>query len=88
MKLMKKMIFLAIVTAAVTMVSCRKERSCSCTTTETNTYGNFTNTSTSTDKITVEKQRKKFFKAHYDCYSSHTTSADGLSITDRSCTLD
>jgi len=85
---MKKMIFLAIVAAAVAMTSCRKERTCSCTTTETSTSGNFSYSYTSTDKITVEKQRKKFFKARYDCYSSHTTSADGLTITDRSCTLD
>jgi hypothetical protein len=74
---MKKIILFAIVAAAVTMASCRKERTCNCTTTSTYPVGNTTYTSTSSVKITTEKQRKKFFKAHNDCYSTTTTSIEG-----------
>lgn len=70
---MKKNILVIAALASLLAYSCRKERTCECTTTTTrvrtgNNAG--TTTSNSTEKITVEKQKKREFLYATNCFSS------------------
>jgi hypothetical protein len=70
---MKKNILLIIAVASITIVSCRKERTCECTTTNTDVRtGNNpgTTVSTSSTKLTKAKQKKNEFKYASDCFST------------------
>jgi NAD(P)H-hydrate repair Nnr-like enzyme with NAD(P)H-hydrate dehydratase domain len=70
---MKKLILLALIAAAVSSTSCRKERTCECVTTETTVatgMGAGTETEISSYKETIAKQRKKEFIIKTDCIST------------------
>lgn len=69
---MKRTFLLAIVLLGFTIVSCRKTRTCECKTTETEVitgFGERTEVNYTSDKITMDKQRKKPFKYHENCFS-------------------
>lgn len=71
---MKKIILLAVVAASVTIVSCRKERTCSCTWTNTTTpTTGASTTSTGTYKVTMDKQKSKDFRLTQGCYDTKST---------------
>lgn len=68
---MKTTIFIFIGLSLAT-VSCRKERTCECNTTATEVRSGFgaqTTVGHTSEKVTKEKQRKKFFDADQNCYS-------------------
>ncbi len=72
----KEIFFVAIATLAVTLASCRKERTCECktNTTEVRTGNNPSTTAyTTTSKLTVAKQKKKEFTYTSNCFSTKTT---------------
>jgi hypothetical protein len=71
---MNKLILLSAIAISVITASCKKERTCECTNTKT-TVTNFNNgisttdTDITTSKVTSEKQTKKYFRTHQQCYS-------------------
>ena len=74
---MKKIILIAIV--ALSIASCRKERTCECKTTSTEVitgFGAQTTTSNAASKVTVEKQKKNHFKYAQECFSQQYSYPD------------
>jgi hypothetical protein len=78
---MKKVVLFAAAVAAISFVSCEKERNCTCTSTYT-----FGGSSTSATKVTTYKDVTKK-QAKTLCVSSTTTDANGGVTTD-DCKLD
>jgi hypothetical protein len=73
---MKKILFLAVITAAVSSASCRKQRTCECVTTETTVstgVGGGTDTEISSYKQTMDKQRRREFITKTNCFSTRET---------------
>lgn len=110
---MKKILLPALCLVLIS-TACRKQRTCTCNSTSTNNYSttynnsSFTNSSgtsvnTDTDKIVVEKIKKKDMNQLFDCNSRTTKSSSTYTYavtgtvvatnkndytTDYTCTLD
>lgn len=88
---MKKINLVIAVAFALTVVSCKKERTCDCTTTSTSSPG--TTTTTTSKKWTIEKDSKKNAKRDSQCFDRkevNTQTIAGTSVTftdDIKCTL-
>lgn len=93
---MKKTVVLALLAGVLAITACRKKRTCECVITETTVttgMGAGTETEIASEKITIEKQRKKEFITKTDCISTKETntynygpSAEVVS-TERKCEL-
>ncbi|MES2764133.1 MAG: hypothetical protein V4677_18090 [Bacteroidota bacterium] len=70
---MKKIIIPAIILCVLT-ISCRKQRVCECKTTSTEVRSGFgaqTTVDYTSEKVVMEKQRKKAFKYRENCFSTN-----------------
>lgn len=98
---MKKFILPAILLFSITIVSCRKERTCECKTTSTEVRSGFnaqTTVENSSTKATKAKQRKRPFKYSENCFSqtysyndeggSGATAWSSVTTVETTCELD
>jgi len=88
---MKKIVILAIATVALTIVSCKKERTCSCTITSTSAMNGVSVSSTSTSKDKYEKVSKKEIRRYEGCVSmtsSQTFTSGMVTTSTTDCTIE
>lgn len=88
---MKKITLFAFAVAALSLASCKKDRTCSCTQTDVTTSGGVSSTSTSSDVTVMTKVSKGTARAN--CLTtkvSYSQTYGGVSYTtvsDNVCTL-